>query len=114
MIVDSIKLHNYRNYGRLELSFGPSVNIVYGNNAQGKTNLIEAINVCACITSHRTSKDRELIKLGENEYEIELSLTDQKSYPFTPVSVELRVFAAIFSECAHTPTANSLITKGTL
>jgi len=76
MIIDNIKLHNFRNYGRLELSVGPSVNIFYGDNAQGKTNLIESINVCSTITSHRTSKDRDLIKLGESEYEISLGLKD--------------------------------------
>lgn len=87
MIISRIELHNYRNYGRLELSVGPSVNIVYGDNGQGKTNLLEAINVCSCITSHRTSKDRDLIKLGSNEYELTLDLIDPKdSYKTTIMS----------------------------
>lgn len=76
MIISNIKLHNFRNYGRLDIDIGPSVNIFYGNNAQGKTNLIESVNVCLTVTSHRTSKDRDLIKLGENEYEIEMVLKD--------------------------------------
>ena len=78
MIINSIKLHNFRNYGRLDINVGPSVNIFYGDNAQGKTNLIESINVCSTIISHRTSKDRDLIRLGEDEYEITLDLKDTK------------------------------------
>lgn len=77
MIIKHIKLHNFRNYGRLDLDVGPSVNIIYGNNAQGKTNLIESINVCSCISSHKTVKDSDLIKFGEKEYQIELTCHDE-------------------------------------
>lgn len=77
MIIKHISLTNFRNYGRLELDVGPSSNIIYGNNAQGKTNLIEAINICSCLSSHRTSKDRDLIKSSENEYSIEMILEDE-------------------------------------
>ena len=45
MFIKSIHLENFRNYGRLDLDVGPSVNIFYGNNAQGKTNLVEGIYV---------------------------------------------------------------------
>jgi len=77
MIIKHITLDNYRSYGRLDLDVGPSVNIVYGNNAQGKTNLIEAINVCSCTASHRTSKDRELVKIGEEGYGIKMLCHDE-------------------------------------
>lgn len=76
MIVKELKLKNFRNYGRLELKFEPSVNILYGLNGQGKTNIIEAISVCSCLSSHRAQKDRDLIKFGENEYEIMLDCVD--------------------------------------
>ena len=76
MFIRSIHLDNFRNYGRLDLDVGPSVNIFYGNNAQGKTNLVEGIYVASSITSHRTSKDSDLIKFGENEYKAGLDLTD--------------------------------------
>ena len=76
MFIRSIHLQNFRNYGRLDLDVGPSVNIFYGNNAQGKTNLVEGIYVASSITSHRTSKDSDLIKFGENEYKTSLDLTD--------------------------------------
>ena len=86
MYIKHISLENFRNYGRLDLDVGPSVNIIYGNNAQGKTNLIEAINVCSCITSHRTSKDRDLIKFGCNEYKITLDLRDEEYSADTSIS----------------------------
>ena len=76
MFIKSIHLENFRNYGRLDLDVGPSVNIFYGNNAQGKTNLVEGIYVASSITSHRTSKDADLIKFGENEYKVSLNLSD--------------------------------------
>ncbi|MCQ2467354.1 MAG: DNA replication/repair protein RecF [Clostridia bacterium] len=76
MIVKSLNLINFRNYRRLNLDVGPSVNIIYGFNAQGKTNIIEAINVCSCLASHRTAKEKELITLNENEFEISMELFD--------------------------------------
>ena len=88
MIIKHIRLTNFRNYGRLDLDVGPSVNILCGNNAQGKTNLIEAISVCSSITSHRTSKDRELIKNGEEEYDIKLDFDGSSDYG--PASLENR------------------------
>ena len=87
MIIRNISLENFRNYGRLDLDVGPSVNIVCGNNAQGKTNLVEAISVCSCITSHRTSKDRDLIKSGESGYKICLEF-DGSGYYGSVASLE--------------------------
>ena len=77
MIIRKLSLTNFRNYGRLDIEVGPSVNVIYGNNAQGKTNIIEAISVGSSVFSHRTSKDRELIKFGENEYVIDLLCHDE-------------------------------------
>lgn len=65
MFVNSIDLQQFRNYEHLRLdSFGP-VNLLIGQNAQGKTNLAEAIFVLALTKSHRTSRDKELIRFGE-------------------------------------------------
>ncbi|MCU6710978.1 DNA replication/repair protein RecF [Paenibacillus sp. J5C_2022] len=61
MLLKNIALHNYRNYGGLELATPHMVNVFLGPNAQGKTNLLEAIFVLALSKSHRTSKDKELI-----------------------------------------------------
>ena len=74
MIIKGIHLINFRNYGRLDIDVGPSVNIFYGDNAQGKTNIIEAIYVAGSVASHRTSKDMEMIRFGESGYSTGLDL----------------------------------------
>lgn len=61
MFVKNIGLQHYRNYGLLRLESLGDVNLILGQNAQGKTNLMEALFVLAMTKSHRTSKDRELI-----------------------------------------------------
>lgn len=66
MYIKNIELHNFRNYGDLELKFHPNVNLILGNNAQGKTNLLESIYVCSMGKSFRTSKDSEMILFGED------------------------------------------------
>lgn len=79
MRVKQLKLENFRNYPKIELSFGPGVNVLSGDNGQGKTNILEAIYLCSCARSHRTAKDSELIRQGENYYRIEL-LYDNNRY----------------------------------
>jgi len=74
MIIESIELKNYRNYEHLHMVFSPGTNILYGNNAQGKTNILEAIYVCCTTKSHRGSKDREMIQFHEDESHIKLSV----------------------------------------
>ena len=74
MIIESIELKNYRNYEELHLEFSPGTNIFYGNNAQGKTNVLEAVYVCATTRSHRSSKDREMIRFGEDESHIKMTV----------------------------------------
>ena len=68
MYINSLALKNFRNYESLELSFGEGINILYGDNAQGKTNVLEAVYLCATTRSHRRSKDKEMIRFGEEEY----------------------------------------------
>ncbi|WP_288531143.1 AAA family ATPase, partial [uncultured Secundilactobacillus sp.] len=57
MKLTELSLHHFRNYEALDVSFGPGVNVLLGENAQGKTNLLEAIYVLALARSHRTSND---------------------------------------------------------
>ena len=64
MIIKSLALRNFRNYETLTISFSPKLNILFGDNAQGKTNVLEAVYVCGTTKSHKGSKDRELIRLG--------------------------------------------------
>ncbi len=72
MIVRSLELSEYRNYESLSISFDPGTNLICGDNAQGKTNLLEAVYECAVARSHRGSKDREVIRFGEDEGHIRL------------------------------------------
>ncbi|MCR5736712.1 MAG: DNA replication/repair protein RecF [Eubacterium sp.] len=74
MKVKKIELSNFRNYNSLELDLDPNTNILYGDNAQGKTNILEAMYICSTTKSHRSSKDVELIRLEENEGHIKLYL----------------------------------------
>ena len=70
MIIKSLELADYRNYDTLSLNFDKGVNILYGDNAQGKTNILEAVYVAATTKSHRGSKDREIINFDKEEAHI--------------------------------------------
>ncbi|MBO6174670.1 MAG: DNA replication/repair protein RecF [Lachnospira sp.] len=74
MIVESLKLQNYRNYEYLNMNFDEKINIIYGDNAQGKTNILESMYVCATSKSHRGSKDREIIRFDNDESHIKLNV----------------------------------------
>ena len=74
MIIESIELKNYRNYDKLHMDFSHGTNILYGDNAQGKTNILEAIYVCATTKSHRGSKDKEIIQFDRDESHIKLNV----------------------------------------
>ena len=64
MIVRAIALDFFRNYLHLEAAFDPRINVIYGENAQGKTNLLEAVAYLSTASSHRARYDRELIQFG--------------------------------------------------
>lgn len=72
MIVKRVELSNFRNYELLKLDLDKKTNILYGKNAQGKTNVLESIYVCSTTKSHRSNKDAELIKLDSDEAHIKL------------------------------------------
>lgn len=78
MRIRSIDLIHFRNIGGLSLEVKPSVNVFYGQNAQGKTNILEAVYLCACARSHRTSKDKELIMHGKTHYKVRLGLVSDR------------------------------------
>jgi len=71
LYIQNLTLSSYRNYERLDLQFENKVNVIIGENAQGKTNLMEAIYVLAMAKSHRTSNDKELIRWDEDYAKIE-------------------------------------------
>ena len=62
MIVQSLILSHFRNYESLHIPFAPGVNVILGQNAQGKTNLLEALYLCAALRSFRTRRDSEMIR----------------------------------------------------
>lgn len=67
MIIKSLELTNFRNYDSLSIQFDKGTNILYGDNAQGKTNILEAIHLSATTKSHKGSKDRDIIQFGREE-----------------------------------------------
>ena len=70
MIIKSLELQDYRNYEYLELSFDKGTNILYGDNAQGKTNILEAIYLSATTKSHKGTKDKDIINFNKEEAHI--------------------------------------------
>ena len=74
MYIESVQLKNFRNYESLEINFDKDTNILYGDNAQGKTNILEAVYLCGTTKSHRGSKDKEMIRFGEEEAHIRMML----------------------------------------
>lgn len=71
MVIKSLKLKNYRNYELLDLAFDPNTNILYGDNAQGKTNVLEALYLSGTTKSHRGTKDKDLIRFEQEEAHLE-------------------------------------------
>lgn len=72
MYIKTLKLKNYRNYEEVEVSFDPNINIIYGNNAVGKTNLLESIYMCSTSKSHKNTKENDIINFNKNESHIKL------------------------------------------
>lgn len=70
----SIELKDFRNYEELSMTFHPETNILYGDNAQGKTNILEALYLCCTTKSHKGSKDKEMIKIGQDSSHIRIGV----------------------------------------
>lgn len=71
MKINSLKLKNFRNYDFLDLEFDQATNIFFGDNAQGKTNILESLYLVGTTKSHRGTKDRDMIEFGQDEAHIE-------------------------------------------
>lgn len=81
MIIKSLKLKNFRNYDFLDLKFDDATNIFYGDNAQGKTNILESVYLSGTTKSHRGTKDRDMIQFGQEEAHIE-TIVEKKGVLF--------------------------------
>ena len=74
MIIESLELLNFRNYERECFIFDENTNVLYGDNAQGKTNVLEAIYFCSTSRSHRGSKDKKMIRFDMPEAHLRMNL----------------------------------------
>ena len=74
MYIRELVLSNFRNYEHAHIQFDKGINIFKGNNAQGKTNILESIYLCATARSHRTSQEKEVIKWGEEAAHIQINV----------------------------------------
>lgn len=79
MYVKSLDLLNFRNYEKLSLNLDPGINIFYGANAQGKTNILEAVYLAGTSKSHRGTRDRDMIRMGESEAHIRMHVDKNDS-----------------------------------
>ena len=73
MYINEIILENFRNYENQKILLNENINIIYGNNAQGKTNIIESVFLCAYGKSFRAKKDQELVKFDKDNCRVEVS-----------------------------------------
>lgn len=72
MYIKKIELNNFRNYEQEQIILDKNINVIYGNNGEGKTNILESVFVCALGKSFRTSKEKELIKIGQDYAKINI------------------------------------------
>ena len=88
MYITDLKLKNFRNYGNQILSFSEERNIIFGRNAQGKTNVLEAIFLCSTGRSHRTYRDFEMISASKDALKVELIL-NKKILGVVKIEIEI-------------------------
>ena len=103
MIVRSLELEGFRNYDRFTAEFAPGVNVIYGENAQGKTNLLEAVGYLSGARSHRARADRELIGFSRQEAAVRASIESRDR--------EFKVEARLFRGRRRALTANGVRLK---
>ncbi len=76
MIATSVSFRDFRNIKEANIEFSPGVNVLIGNNAQGKTNALEGIYLMAAGKSFRTPRERDMVMFGEEFFEVSLSMAD--------------------------------------
>lgn len=109
MILKSVALSHFRNYSDMYMEFDKGTNILYGDNAQGKTNILEAVYVSGTTRSHKGSKDKELIQFGQEEshirtvverdgldYQIDMHIKKNKSKGIAINKVPIKKAAELF------------------
>ena len=76
MVITELELHNFRNYQSLNLELSKSINVIYGKNGYGKTNLLEAMFLCCIGKSFRAAKDPEMIRYGEEGFSVRTGIAE--------------------------------------
>ena len=87
MYIKSLELNNFRNYDNLNIMFDKNTNILYGDNAQGKTNVLEAIYIASTTKSHRGNKDKEIIMFEHEEAHIKLMVEKHQ----VPIRIDMHL-----------------------
>lgn len=100
MYVKYLKLKNYRNYDELYIELNSKVNVFIGDNAQGKTNILESIYFCSVGKSHRTNKDKELIRWDQKEARMSVHVAKER--------LDKRIDISIFREGKKSMSINSI------
>ena len=100
MQIERLLLKNFRNYKEENICFSPGVNMIYGDNGQGKTNIAEAIYLFSTARSHRTAKERDMIPFGQKEANITLFFKTKKR--------DMKANFRIFQEHAHEISINDV------
>ena len=80
MQIARLELRDFRNYESLNLDINEKTNLFFGQNGQGKTNLLEAVYMCSCARSHRTARDQDLVRRGSEKYYIKVSFAEKGKY----------------------------------
>lgn len=103
MFIKELQLVNFRNYENLYITLSKGVNVFCGDNAQGKTNILEALYFCSLGKSHRTTKDKELIQWGKDNAYVKLNVERK------PLDKKIEV--KIFKQCKKGVSINSINIK---
>ncbi len=109
MQVSTIELTCYRNYREQSITVQSDINVFFGANAQGKTNILEAVYLCACARSHRTSRDGDLISQGEDQYGVKITFMTRDGQEET---IEIRYYEAVLGDPLRTRAVRQIYQNG--
>ena len=109
MIIKSVSLSDFRNYSNMEMEFDPGTNILFGDNAQGKTNILESLYISGTTKSHKGSRDKDMIRFDKEEahirtvvekkgieYQIDLHLKKNRSKGIAVNKVPIKKASELF------------------
>ncbi len=103
MHITQLSVQNFRNLENMKMTLNPNVNIIYGDNAQGKSNILESIYVCATGRSHRTHNEKELIQFGMSEGHIQMTVSNDSEDMHNRIDVHLKRDAKKGMAVNHVP-----------